>query len=162
SLAELFHQDWLVFPKYILDPEQGVDFGKVRGPMLNSSYNGLALSMGLFIYIWLIFSKRDRLRWLWCVGAVLAGVGILSSFQRAVWVGALGGFLVVVVAWPKHRSYLTGTLVLAAAVGCLVVPDSFVGSLEERLKDKESLEFRLRVIQKAQAAFAMSPIVGVG
>jgi O-antigen ligase len=162
SLAELFHQDWLVFPKYILDPEQGVDFGKVRGPMLNSSYNGLALSMGLFTYIWLIFSKRDRTRWLWCLGAVIAGVGVLSSFQRAVWLGAIVGFLVVVVTWPRHRSYLTGTLVAAAAVGCLVVPDSFVANMGERLKDKESLQFRLQVIQKAQAAFASSPIVGVG
>jgi len=162
SLAELFHQDWLVFPKYILDPEQGIDFGKVRGPMLNSSFNGLALSMGLFIYIWLIFFKRDRTRWLWCVGTVLAGIGILSSFQRAVWLGAVAGFLIVVVTWPRHRGYLTGTLVLAAAVGCLVVPDSFVGSLEERLKDKESIEFRMQVIQKAQTAFASSPVVGVG
>jgi hypothetical protein len=162
SMAEAFHQDWMVFPKYILDPTQGIDFGKVRGPMLNSSFNGLALSMGLFIYLWLIFSKRDRTRWVWSVGAVLAGVGVVFSLQRAVWLGALAGFLLVAVTWPGRRGYLMGTLVAAAALGCLVVPDSFVGNLQERLTDKDSIEFRVQVIEKAQIAFASSPIVGIG
>jgi O-antigen ligase len=162
GLGEAWHQDWLVFPKYILDPKVGIHWGYVRGPFLNASWDGLAMVMGLPILLWLCFGRRDVGRWFWLLGSAVIGVTLAYVFQRAVWIGAAAALAIAVLAWPKRRLILLGLVILVAAVGGLALPKTLEERIQARWRDVENIEYRLRVGESTWAMLDDHLATGVG
>ena len=162
GLGEAWHQDWLVFPKYILDPKVGIHWGYVRGPFLNASWDGLAMVMGLPILLWLFFGSRDVRRWFWSLGIAVIGVTLAYVFQRAVWIGAAAALGIAMLAWPKRRLILLGLVILVAAVGGLALPKTLEERIQARWGDVENIEYRLRVGESTWTMIADNLATGVG
>jgi len=162
GLGEAWRQSWLVFPKYILDPKWGIHFGYVRGPLLSASANGLAIVMGLPILVWLFFGTRGARRWLWLLGIASVGLSLPFVFQRAVWLAASAALGIVALAWPRRRLILTGGLVLIAAVGGLMLPNTLEERIAGKLAAEGNIQYRWRLIDTTLTLIGDHLYTGVG
>jgi general stress protein CsbA len=168
GVGEAWQQGWLVFPKYILDPKQGIHFGQVRGPFVQASWNGLAMAMGLPVLLWLLFNRRDRTRWVWLVGVVLIGASLPYVFQRAAWLCAMTALAVVVLTWPKRRSALKlhcaligGVLLCTPIIGFLMSED-LATRFAAKLGDEQNIDYRFDLIQASAQIAANNLLTGIG
>jgi O-antigen ligase len=164
GLGEALNQSWLVYPKYILDYEIGIfgGSGRVRGPFVQSSWNGLAMVMGLPILFWLLSSRSGTKRWLWLVGIAGVMVSIPYSFQRAVWLGAAAALGLTSLAWPKRGPMIAAAVLLIGTLGALLMPDNLSNSLARRKNDSESIEYRMVMLETAKEIISDHLLVGVG
>jgi hypothetical protein len=162
SLGEAWHQSWLVYPKYILDPKQGIHFGYARGPLLNASFNGLSMAMGLPILLWLFLRRRDASRWLWLLGIAAVVLSLPHVFQRAAWLGAAAALGTTALGWPKRRSILIIAGLLIAAVGGLLVPETLEKRLHTKWENPGNIVWRLKLIKSTQAIIKDHLVAGVG
>jgi len=164
GVGEAFHQDWLVYPKYILDPNEGIHFGKVRGPFVSASKNGLAMAMALPIFIWLLARRRDLSRWLWILGIVLVTVSMPYVLQRGPWLGTVVALGVMTISWPKYRAMLTAALVLAipAAIIFMLSSNTLYSALEDKLNKSSTIDYRLNMIDLSLEQIRQHPWTGVG
>jgi O-antigen ligase len=163
GLGEALHQDWLVFPKYILNPDIGIHYGHVRGPFINAGTNGMAITMVLPTLLWLFLAKRDTRSWIWLGAFILASVAVGYSLQRAVWLGTAIVLGAMVVAWPKRGMVLLGGLTLATLLGLAVISGTPLAErLTKRLGDENSIEFRYEMKERSLAVIRENVWTGVG
>jgi len=163
SLGEAWHQSWLVFPKYILDPKVGDHVGYARGPFLNATWNGVSMVMGVPILVWLFFGRRGASRLLWLLGLALVGLSLPYVFQRAVWLGAAAAVVVTALAWPRRRLLLIGAVLLIAAVGSLASPQTLEDGIKAKLARTETIyEYRLPILERTVAIINDHLLTGVG
>lgn len=163
GLGEVSHQDWLVFPKYILDPAVGIHYGHARGPFVNAGVNGMAIVMGLPTVLWLFLVERDTRSWIWLGAFILSSVALVYSLQRAVWLGTAMMLGVMVVAWPKPGMVLLGSVTLTTLLGLAVISGTPVAErLTTRLADENTIEFRLEMKERSLAVIRENVWTGVG
>ncbi|MCA9263071.1 MAG: hypothetical protein KDA60_04460, partial [Planctomycetales bacterium] len=120
AMAEKFGQHWLVYPKYIASPEYSEFFGRGRGPILNPSGNGVLISAGLFSLL-MYWPRAQRLGKLGVsLGFLIYAGGIFATLTRCVWLGAMLGLLVILLAtFPprfKWSIFMFGTLALVLLI----------------------------------------------
>ena len=120
SLTVLFEAtklDALVYPRYILDPTYGIHAHRGRGPFADAVASGVAIyACGVACAI-AVASWRDRVaRTLAIVVGVLCVVGILLCLERSVWIGAILGTTVAMLAARNLRHYFLPVAVTAAVV----------------------------------------------
>ncbi len=161
GLGEAWQQPWLVFPKYILDPDLGIHAGYVRGPVLNATWNGIALVMGLPLLFWLCFGPRRHGRWLWCLGIAAVGAVLPYVFQHAVWAAA-AAIGIAMVTWPQRGLPLLAAGVLIVSAGSFMMPQALEQQLEERLAEKETIAFRFRLLDVSYTLIGENLGTGVG
>ena len=106
----------LVFPSYIADPNVGIQWGRARGPILESTGDGFCILCGMVGAGIALTSWRSQ----WARGAcyltiVLGGAALFFTLTRSVWIG---GFLGVVCA-----------LLLTRQTRRIVVPALLVGTV---------------------------------
>jgi len=156
--------NWLVYPKYILDPTEGIHFGKVRGPFVSASADGLAMAMGLPIFIWLLFNRRDTSRWLWIFGLVSVGISTPYVYQRSAWLGVALALGVTALTWPKHRGILIASiaLVLPCAAMFVLTSNRLEQEVQTKLNTSNTIDFRLNMIDLSLAQIREHPVTGVG
>jgi O-antigen ligase len=164
GVGEAFRQSWLVFPKYILDPDVGIHFGlgRVRGPFVQASWNGLAIVMGLPILLWLYFSRRDGKRWLWLLGIAAVAVSLLWGMQRAVWLGAAAVLGLTTLTWPRRGAVIFGVVLLALTLGFCFLPENSAKALMDRMDDVDSIDYRLVIMDTTWAIVNNHLMTGVG
>jgi O-antigen ligase len=113
----------LVYPRYIVDPEMGIHFGRARGPFLQSVRLGIYLLAGLAA-VWIplvwrgVWGRGGRL-----LGLLLASVFLVAlclTYTRSVW---LGGFMAAFVLFALTLRGVARRAVLVAMVGagCLLL-----------------------------------------
>lgn len=164
AIFEIAGLDSLVFPRYILDPEVGIHFGRARGPFAGAEANGMALAASFFASALAV----SRLRGAWRVAAVcvvaLSGVGILLTLTRSVWLGTIAGILVVSVMTPSLRRWLPLIVGggVAAVAGLLFAVPELTDVLVERLTTERSVYDRQNTNAAALRMLAEHPIDGVG
>ena len=99
AIFEMTGQWSLVFPRYIADPEQGIHFGRARGPMVQSARLGLYLIACLAATWILLFWQAHwgRIGRLIAVALapLYAGAAFLT-YTRSVWMGLAASTLLLV------------------------------------------------------------------
>jgi O-antigen ligase len=164
GVGEAFRWDWLVYPKYILDPNVGIHFGKVRGPFVSAAKNGLAMAMGLPILIWLFFSKRDLSRSLWVLGIIVLGISLPYVFQRGAWLAAAMAVGVMALTLPKHRAILLGAMVVM--LPCMIVlaltSNTLQSDIRAKLNKSSTIDYRLTMIDLTWQQIQQNPVAGIG
>lgn len=115
AIAEVTGQWWAVYPSHVSDPHIGLHYGRARGPMVQSIVLGFCLSISALC----MWAYRDRLAWrgrLWSLGLIgLFLIGVMCTYTRCVWIGAVLGLLLVMgLTLPKRVS----TVLLAGIVSC--------------------------------------------
>ena len=164
-LFETVGLDALVFPKYILDPDYGIHVTRGRGPFVDAVANGLALYMCSVICAIAVALWQTRLtRSLALAIGLLCMVGAFLSLERSVWIGAVLGTVVGVLATRGLRRYLP-VLVVAIAVA-VAVPLALIpglqGTVSERTNDQATIWDRQNLVRAAVNMVEAKPIFGFG
>jgi O-antigen ligase len=83
---EHFHINSLVFPKYIVDPHVGIQFGRARGPMVGSNPMGEWLVLVYLATCLVMPYSRTFVKCLLYGLQMLVVVGVYFTLTRGVWV----------------------------------------------------------------------------
>lgn len=155
----------LVFPKYILDPDVGINFGRARGPFVQPATNGMAmfacaLGAGIAVGTW-----RDRDGRLVAAGVgCLCLVGALLTLQRSVWLGMGCALIAIALTVPRaRRTIAAGLAVVGIAVaGLLVIAPDLGRQAFERGADSGTVSDRISSDRAALNMIEARPLLGFG
>jgi len=163
AFAEHFNVPALVIPKYILDPDVGIQFGRSRGPFANTIGNGGMLLLSFVaascLSGWSSGSKKQ-----FTLGIAIALVpAIYFTDTRSVWLG-LAALTVTFVALrsPLRRPGVTviGLLLLIFVVGIGSKFSAYQQTLFSRRQS--TVDYRLDNYDIAWTAFKNHPLFGLG
>ena len=163
ALASLAHWNALIFPKFILDPELGNNAMRARGPFLQPVANGAALNiLGM---IALDAYRRGRLRGV-CALFLIGGLplAILATLTRSVWL-AFGVSTALMLRWAQDTGVrrICRTFLGAGGLAMIVVLAGVAQeSAGERLRDGETVDFRMAAYEAGWTMFIEHPVVGWG
>jgi len=154
----------LVWPRYILDPDVGIGFGRARGPFVASEAMGMALAECGFAAALAAARFRSIWRLLAIVVMGLSAVGVLLALTRSVWVGTGVGLVLACLASPRLRRWLPallGAAALAVFVLLTAVP-SLGEAVSERAGTTRSVDDRANTNAAALRVIEAHPVTGVG
>jgi hypothetical protein len=116
AIAEMTGQDWLIFPRYIVNSEFREFLGRGRGPFLNPVANGLYMTTGLACLMVAARPFKWRARTLLFITGLLIVAGTYATLTRCVWLGTiLAILLLATIRLPTRRR--SGVLVLTGCLG---------------------------------------------
>jgi putative inorganic carbon (HCO3(-)) transporter len=165
GIFEIIGPHALVFPRYILDPSVGTQFGRARGPFVEAVVEGLALYACALAAIVALREWTSRgARAIAKLAIAVCLVSLLLTFQRADWLGAVVAAAVTLLAVPELRRYaiavaLAVTLVVVVAFGAFPAVRAHAKS---RLADVATVEGREAVDDAALAMIEARPLFGFG
>ena len=166
TFFESVHLDALVFPKYILDPHYGIHQGRGRGPFVEAVTNGYACYVCGAMAVVARAKWRDRRRWRRVAGAaiVVCAVGVYLCLQRSVWIGAVAGTLVAMLAIRETRRYIPATAILgtAAIVLSLLFIPGLSNTVSERAGQKGPIYDRQNLARTSANMIEARPLTGFG
>jgi putative inorganic carbon (hco3(-)) transporter len=165
AVFELLGPHSLVWPRYILNPSIGIQFGRARGPFAESEADGLTLVAAFWCAV--VLARVSWGRWWRHVAAAsiaLSMTGALLSLTRSVWFGMLFGFLLVAVVNPKVRRWLIGGAAITAVIAtvALLGSQTLLDKFDTRLHDDRSVFDRRNTDAAAIRAMKEHPLTGVG
>ena len=166
GLAEITHQWWLVFPKYIADPAVGLHFGRARGPMVQAVSYGLFLGITMLAaFVWQSrWNRTGRMVWLIVILAELAALA--CTYTRSVWIGTALAIVVVLALTLRGiwRPIVLGVLVSSALVIGVVRMDNLANLQREgsATEARTSADMRASFAYVSWQMFLDRPILGFG
>ncbi len=163
AICEIFAPS-LVIPRYIMNPQIGLQFGKARGPFVASEAMGLACAVCAFSAA-LRATRTAGWRRLAATAAVFLGfVGTALSLTRSTWVGVGAGLvaLFVLSAWLRRWILAAvGAVGLGTSLTLILIP-AIGDALTRRFESQYSLYDRLGSNEAALALLADRPLTGIG
>lgn len=166
ALAETAGAWWAVYPKFIADPEQGLHFGRARGPALNSVSMGSHLAVCLWA-AWLLVRGAARPARAGLIAAAgLMALGVLLTYTRSTWIGL--GLSGLVIAWlqtsRRLRLPVFGLACVAGAALTVAAWDKIVGLQREDSGNvsAHSVQQRESFLYVSMQMFQDYPLWGVG
>lgn len=164
SVLFLFGQNWLIFPRFILDEGIGIHADRARGPFLQAVANGVSLNiLGLVALNVLRTGIFRRTRALLLFVAV--PLALLATKTRAVWLSAALSVAYLAFFGPTVvvRRTAKGLCAIALVGACVVfLYDSGSGDISERMMDRSPVDFRLEMYQAGWQMFTERPVSGWG
>lgn len=163
--CEQFGAEWLIWPKYIVDPHVGIHWGRVRGPFVMSAAMGLALVYCYYSNLVLARNLRSG-RWLLYVLNVAMLPAIFWTKTRSVWLA----FMVCGLIWAAYSRRRTTRIVsVSALLGCslliavinmenFLAPDRAKGGLT----DTDPILTRIGLAQMSWEIVKQHPLFGLG
>lgn len=165
ALFETIGPSALVFPRYILNPDVGIHFGRARGPFTQAAINGMSMyACGIAAVIGAV-SWRARWARAGAIAVVLAcSVGLILTLQRSIWLGAPLATFVTLFAFRELRPLLVPAV--AACIALVAVSLAFVPGLAERAEARKDAKLSVWDRQNSNTAAgnmaAAHPLLGVG
>ncbi len=167
AVFEVVGPQALVFPRYIVNPEVGLAFGRARGPFVEAGTNGLALQTAAVAGMVLLWTTPPRTPEGRAVVYGIIGlcvVGILLTLTRQVWLGSALSLVVVGLVSARGRRLLVPAI---AAVAILIGGAYYLGpgvreKVAARAADQRPLWDRLNLNNAALRMFEEKPLVGWG
>jgi putative inorganic carbon (HCO3(-)) transporter len=165
AMFEMFHVSALVFPKYILNPNIGIHFGRARGPFVEADANGLAMFACAVASVIAAVRWRGTPKATFALGVVaLCAFGILLTLTRAVWIGSAIGCVVTLLAFAPLRRYVVPVVLIGAvgAVGALTLVPGLSGDATKRSDELRPVWDRLNTDAAALRMVQAKPLTGFG
>ena len=155
----------LVFPRYILNPNVGLHFGRARGPFIDAVANGVGLYVGAVASAIAAYQWR-AVRWRVLAGAIclLCLAGTIMTLERSIWISTAVATVVALLG-SRHTRRLVVPVVFGLAAICAIAIFTIPGlrsSVSERLNNPQSLYDRENTTQTAVAMIEARPLVGFG
>lgn len=122
AVFEHYRIDALVFPKYIVDPHVGIQFGRARGPMVGSNPMGEWLAL-VYLAICLVIPSAEKIWKILLYGLILVVIsGIYFTLTRGAWISfAIAALLAATLGGkfgrPSRAIAIVVTLAFFAGVG---------------------------------------------
>lgn len=164
AVLEMFGPHALVFPRYIVDPNVGIQFGRARGPFVESEDDGLVMSACAFAAGVLVWRTAGRWRTVGVLTTIACAVGILLTLTRSNWIGAGLAAVITFAAVPHLRRYLPVAVVAttAAVAAMLAFIPPLAAKVSGRLDTQRSLDDRYNTNNAALRAIDAHPLTGIG
>ncbi|MFO7653994.1 MAG: O-antigen ligase family protein [Candidatus Krumholzibacteriia bacterium] len=167
SIAEHFHWNALVWPRWILSTELDVNFeyaGRSHGIFQQPGVLGIFIGMILPFNVYLHLKSRGWWRWLHLVGIVICLGGLYFTYTRSTWLGAAVGLATLALLGRRiyaRRIFAYGLLtVLVLGSGSLgMKQDTF---LQERVGTENTITERISVLGRAIRMWQDRPLFGTG
>jgi putative inorganic carbon (hco3(-)) transporter len=164
AIFEMVGPKSLVFPRYILDPNVGIQFGRARGPFTESEADGLAMAQCGFAAAFASIRLPGAWKALSRIAVGLCALGVLLTLTRSVWVGTGLGVVLVCILTKGLRKYLLPILAataLVVIVAFAVVP-GLKGKAYSRATTQRSVYDRQNTDAAALRVIERHPLTGVG
>ena len=168
GLCEVLGIHALVFPKYILNPEEWEFLGRARGPLMNPIGNGFVLSIGFVVSVFAFFNGNRQMKLVYGCVTLLILAGAYATLTRSVWIGViLATGLMILIHTPRWVRVL-GVAAALLFGGALMM--GLKDTLMSLKRDKQlsaadsakSIELRPLLAVIALEMFKDKPIVGHG
>jgi O-antigen ligase len=186
GIFEHFRLDFLVWPRYIMNPAVGIHFGQARGPFVQAGINGMTISLILFISTYLYLNETNKIKRISLVSIILIMmITLFFTYNRASWIGFIIASIVLPFFYRRLRIiYVLGVLAITIF---LMVAQSInlfrfdaeaqqyfqsAGSLRRgldvktalghRLKSKDSLYSRINLFVAQLRMINEKPLFGFG
>lgn len=164
AIFEIFGPHSLVWPRYIMDPEVGILFGRARGPFATAEPNGMVMGLALFMAMTLWHRERGIWRLVATLAVPLSGLGVVLCLTRSTWLATIVAGLLLGWFVPSIRRRLpviVGGLVALFAVVLLSVPAA-ADALNERFNMVSSVYDRQNTNAAGLRIVEEHPIFGIG
>ena len=165
TLFEMIHLNALVFPRYILNPNYGIHYGRGRGPFVDAVANGFACficaaACGVAVATWT--GLRSRI--LAGLTGILCLVGAFLSLERSVWIGAVAAIVITVMATRQLRRFAVplATAIVIAVVAALALIPGFRATVDKRINDSSSTYNRQNLAVAGLNMIKARPLTGFG
>jgi putative inorganic carbon (HCO3(-)) transporter len=165
GVLEGLHIWRLVFPSYIADPNVGIQWGRARGPFLESTGDGFCILCGMVAAGIALTSWRSQ----WARGAcyltiVLGGAALFFTLTRSVWIGGfLGGVCAMLLTRQTRRIVVPVLLVgTVAVVATLALSPRIRSETIGRTESQSPVWDRENTDLAALKIIAEHPLTGVG
>ena len=117
AIFEVIGPHALVYPRFIMDPNVGIQFGRARGPFTESEADGLAMVQCAFAAAFAATRLPGRWKQVSVLTVGACSIGVLLTLTRSVWIGSALGVAVVCLLTPALRKFL---LPLAICFGLVI------------------------------------------
>lgn len=164
GLFEMTGARALIFPKYINDPTLGLQYGRARGPFLESVAMGLVLTSCGFAAALGAVRWRGGWRLVSVAAAGLCALGTLLTLTRSIWLGAGVGLVLVCATERRLRKFLPvlGVLGVIAVIAALALIPGLRDSVSSRAGNQRSIYDRQNTNAAALRIVDRFPLQGVG
>ena len=166
ALLEIAGPHALVFPRYIVNPNYGLHYGRARGPFVEAETDGFAMfacaiAAAIVLATW---HERPRLRAWAALTLPLCLLGCLLSLERGVWLGVIAGGAAGMLTAPELRRWLPATAAVTAlmVVGALAFVPGLSQHVTQRADDQVPVWDRQNQNAAAVRMIAARPLGGVG
>jgi putative inorganic carbon (hco3(-)) transporter len=152
----------LVFPRYIMDPNVGIHFGRARGPFVEAAGNGLSLYLCAVAAA--IAIPQWRRKWIPIAALVLCVIGVVFCVTRQIWLGGIAGTIVAMLSHRRLRPWLVATAAIGVigVVALLAFVPGFQAKATMRLNDQKPVWDRLNSNDAALRMTGERPLTGFG
>jgi O-antigen ligase len=138
GIFEHFQMRQFVFPHYIMRSWEGGTWGRARGPFMNSSVNGTAIGMMIFMVICLLL--RERLRWkrgLLVIVLLTSLVTLLFTLTRASWLAFLVAILMTSIFISSVRKIVIPGFLFLIVFVVIIFYSGLVTRVEQEVETKQ-------------------------
>jgi O-antigen ligase len=165
TICEIAGIDAFVFPKYILNPHVGIQFGRGRGPFTDAVANGFAMYCCLIAsgIAWVTW-RRSSVRAFAALTGLLCFIGTFIAVQRSVWIGAAAGTIIMMMATSGLRRYLlpAAAVGVCALLAALALIPSLGGLVSSRANEVSTVYDRQNLTVAAVNMIEAKPLTGFG
>ncbi len=164
AIFEMVGLAHLVFPSYIADPDVGIQYGRARGPFVESEADGLVMLACAAAGALVALRGRGVWRLLGSLAFAACLVGCFLTLTRSIWIGCVLGFLLVGVTSPRMRKVmpvLAGVGAVGVVLALQVVP-GLHQDVSSRGSDALSVMDRQNTNAAALRIIRAHPLAGVG
>jgi len=161
GILEHYWIEWLIFPKYILDPNVGLHFGRSRGPFGNSVVMGGVLCLIFFWVLWeQIHAKRSPLN---IVVLVVTLASMYFTDTRSVWLLFAASVAVLAILTKQLRKPCLAVVVILMLVYVSGVASKFSIYQPTLFSRRQGpVDDRKNIIHASFLMFLDRPIIGFG
>lgn len=165
ALFETINLHGLVFPRYILNPNVGLHYGRARGPFADAVANGVGLYTGA------VASAIAAYQWRGLVWRVIATLvcalcfaGTVMTLERSIWIATAAATLVTLLFSKHTRRRAIPVMLAIAGITVLVIfaVPGLHASVTRRLHNPESVYDRQNTTQTALNMIRARPLLGFG
>jgi O-antigen ligase len=163
AIFEHFRIYSLVFPKDILNPRLGINFGRARGPFLAASINGMVLGMLAILNFYMAMNSKMPQKFFFIVNIFLSIIAVFFTYTRASWLGIVISFTFMILINQRFRKYF-GIIVLLGIVfiAPLYAKIIDVEKVISRINSKGPVDNRISLYHIYLDMIKKKPIVGIG
>ncbi|NND99361.1 MAG: O-antigen ligase family protein [Pirellulaceae bacterium] len=168
SVFEVAGYHFAVFPRYIVDPDVWLFYGRGRGPLLNPVGNGFIITIGTVACVLGFFSSDRRMKLIYAGLFIVLVLGAYATLTRSVWIGLILAVGVIAFVysprWLRILS-LAATVLLAGAMTIGLKDQLLAFKRDKDLSAQEaakSIELRPLLAIVAWEMFKDKPITGHG
>ena len=162
---EGIHLYKLIFPRYIANPNLGIQWGRARGPILESTGDGFCTFVGGVAAV--IGLQTWRSAWARRLCYATIAVDLATEFftlTRSVWIGTVVGIVAVMMLRKKTRRIVIPVLLAGIIVVCgtLALSPSVRSEVVGRTESQSPVWDRQNTDLAALRIIEEKPLTGVG